>query len=70
MDEVNKEIIKGGLDLHVGELGNDLEDVDAPLPMYIRKMDSVKPPAVNKIDLTSLPKMLEQIGGSIRVNTL
>ena len=36
--------------------------------MYIRKMDSVKPSPVESIDMTALPKMLDAIGGSLRVN--
>ena len=36
--------------------------------MYIRKMDSVKPSPVDSIDMIALPKMLDAIGGSLRVH--
>ena len=46
MDRANSPIIKGGQNLFVGELRDDVEDVDDPKSMYIRKMDSVKPSPV------------------------
>ena len=68
MDRANSPIVKGGQNLFVGELRDDVEDIDDPQSMYIRKMDSVKPSPVESIDMTALPKMLDAIGGSLRVN--
>ena len=46
-----------------------MEDVDESQTIYIRKMDSVRQPSVvGQIDVTALPRIMDAIGGSLRVH--